>query len=50
MGCMLRSLPDPVLDYNFSLDVAEVMYGGIRMMSKEVLTVIDSCLYIMYVY
>jgi len=47
---MLRYLPDTVPDYNFSLDVLEVLHDGRRMMSKEVSTVIDSCLYTMYVY
>jgi len=47
---MLRSLPGTVPDSNFSLDVAEVMHDFSRMTSKEVSTVIDSCLYTMYVY
>jgi hypothetical protein len=47
---MIRSLLGTVPDYNFSLDVVEVMHDGSRMMSKEVSTVIYSCLYIMYVY
>jgi len=47
----VRSLPDAVPDYNFSLDVVEVLHdGSSRMMRKEVSTVIDSCLYTMYVY
>jgi len=47
---MLRFLPGTVPDYNFSVDVVEVMHDGSRMLSKEVLTAIYSCLYIMYVY
>ena len=47
---MRRSLPGTVPDYKFSLDVVEVMHDGSRMMSKEVSTVIDSCLYTLYVY
>ena len=47
---MLRFLPRTVPDYNFSVDVVEVMLDGSRMTSKEVLTVIYSCLYTMYVY
>jgi hypothetical protein len=47
---MLRSLPGTVADNNFSLVVVEVMHGGSRMMSKEVATVIDTCLYTVYVY
>ena len=50
MGCILRSLPGTVPGYNFSLDVVEVMRNGSRMMSKEFSTVVDSWLYIMYVY
>jgi len=49
MGCMLRPLPDTVPDYNFSLCVLELMRvcSG---MNKEASTVIDGCLYAMYVY
>jgi len=49
-GCMHRSLPGIVPDSNFSLGVVEVMYDYSRLMSKEASAVIDSCLYIMYVY
>jgi len=49
-GCMLRFLPGTVSDYNFSVDVVEVMHDGSRMMSKEVSAVICSCLYTMYVF
>jgi len=47
---MIRSLPDTVPNYNFSLDVVEVLHDGSRMMIKEVSIVIDSFLYTMYVY
>ena len=47
---MLRFLPGALPDYNFSVDVVEVMLDGSRMMSKEVSAVIYSCLYTMYVY
>jgi hypothetical protein len=45
---MLRFLPGTVPDYNFSVDVVEVMHDGSRMMSKEVSAVIYSylCMYI----
>jgi len=39
-----------VPDYNFSVDVVEVMHDGSRMMSKEVSAVINICLFTMYVY
>jgi uncharacterized protein YodC (DUF2158 family) len=44
---MLMSLPDTLPDYNFSLEVVEVMSGGSRMISKEASTVIDSSWYTM---
>jgi len=44
----VRSLPDTVPEYNFSLDVVEVLQDGSRMMRKEASNVIDSCLYTMY--
>jgi len=47
---MLRSLPGTVPDYNFSLDIVDVMHDGSRMMTKKVSAVIYSCLYTMYVY
>ena len=47
---MLRFLPGTVPDYNFNVDVVEVMHDGSRLMSKEVSAVIYSCLYTMYVY
>jgi len=47
---MLRSLLGTVPDYKFGLDVVEVMDDGSGMMRKEVSTIIDSCLYTMYVY
>jgi len=47
---MIRSLPDTVPNYNFSLDVVEVLHDGSRMMIKEVSTVIDiSCTLCMYI-
>ena len=49
-GCMLRSLPGTVQDYDFILYIVDLMHDGSGMMSKEVSTVIDSCLYKMYVY
>jgi hypothetical protein len=45
-----RSFPGTLPDCNFSLDVVQLMHDGSRMMSKEDSTVIDSCLYTMYVY
>jgi len=50
MGCMLRSLSGTVPDSNFSLDVVQVKHDCSRMMRKQASTVIDSCLYTMYVY
>ena len=47
---MLRFLPGTVRDYNFSVDVVEVMCAGSRIMCREVSAVICSCLYTMYVY
>ena len=47
---MLRSLSGTVPDSNFSLGVVEVMHDCSRMTSKEVSTVIESCLFTMYVY
>jgi len=47
---MLRFLPGIVPDYNFSVDVVEVMHDGSRMMRKEVSSVIYSCLFTMYVH
>jgi hypothetical protein len=44
----VRSLPDTIPDYNFSLDVVEVLHDGSRVMRKEASNVIDSCLYAMY--
>ena len=49
-GCTLRSLPGTVLYSNVSLGVVDVMHDGGRMMSKEVSTVIYSCLHTMYIY
>jgi len=40
---MLRFLLGTVPDYNFSVDVVEVMNDGSRMMSIEVSAVIYSC-------
>jgi len=47
---MLRFLPGTIPDYNFNVDVVEVMHDGSRMMSKEVSAVIYSCLYTMHVH
>ena len=49
-GFMFRSLPRPVPDINFSLDVVQVMHDGSRILNKEVSTIVDSWLYTMYVY
>jgi hypothetical protein len=49
-GCMLRTFPGTLPDYNFSLDVVQLMHDGSRMMRKEASTVIDRCLYTIYVY
>ena len=47
---MLRFLPGTIPDYNFNVDVVEVMYDGSRMMSKEFSAVIYSYLYTIYVH
>ena len=47
---MLRFFPGTVPDYTFSVDVVEVLHDDTRRMSKEVSSVIYSCLYTVYVY